>query len=52
MPGNTLTVCAKEWRRIALGSSSPLFSKLPMKQAVFRERNKNYYRVLHTPIWI
>ncbi len=23
-----------------------------MKQAVFRERNKNYYRVLHTPIWI
>ena len=23
-----------------------------MKQAVFRERNKRYYRVLHTPIWI
>ena len=23
-----------------------------MKQAVFRERNKGYYRVLHTPIWI
>lgn len=23
-----------------------------MKQAVFRERNKNYYRVLHVPIWI
>src|SRR5437763_1805942 len=22
-----------------------------MKQAVFRERNKQYYRVLHTPIW-
>ncbi len=22
------------------------------KQAVFRERNKRYYRVLHTPIWI
>src|SRR5271169_1533544 len=23
-----------------------------MKQAVFRERNKQYYRVLHAPIWI
>ena len=23
-----------------------------MKQAVFREKNKGYYRVLHTPIWI
>jgi hypothetical protein len=23
-----------------------------MKQAVTRERNKNYYRVLHAPIWI
>ena len=23
-----------------------------MKQAVFRERNKQYYRVLHSPIWI
>src|ERR1019366_231056 len=23
-----------------------------MKQAVFRERNKRYYRVLHSPIWI
>ena len=23
-----------------------------MKQAVFRERNKGYYRVLHSPIWI
>ena len=23
-----------------------------MKRAVFRERNKGYYRVLHTPIWI
>ena len=23
-----------------------------MKQAVFREKNKWYYRVLHTPIWI
>jgi hypothetical protein len=23
-----------------------------MKQAVFRERNKSYYRVLHVPIWL
>jgi len=23
-----------------------------MKQAVFRERNKGYYRVLHVPIWL
>lgn len=23
-----------------------------MKQAVFRERNKQYYRVLHAPIWL
>jgi hypothetical protein len=23
-----------------------------MKQAVFRERNKRYYRVLHVPIWL
>ena len=28
------------------------YHQLPMKQAVFRERNKRYYRVLHTPIWI
>ena len=28
------------------------YHRLLMKQAVFRERNKNYYRVLHTPIWI
>ena len=28
------------------------YHQLSMKQAVFRERNKRYYRVLHTPIWI
>src|SRR5208337_4177153 len=43
-------------RRRSFGGLRPArasrYHRLPMKQAVFRERNKQYYRVLHAPIWI
>src|SRR5208283_16214 len=39
-------------RLIANHRLRALRSSATMKQAVFRERNKQYYRVLHAPIWI